>query len=313
MKKIFIAIILCISSGFCNAQFAYTFSKDTATYVELNAAQLVNGTWSNPFSYTYTDLIEVNFFNIATEYGNFAINGRGEVQFRSYFTAEYFYISGYGVSLVGYHNGTIGEVRYKMEGTYPNKILKVQYKDVGFYNESVGHPSYANFQIWIYENGDKVELRYGTSSISAGLGNVCKAGIYEVETNTINTINAVEASGPATNPVLIAGNHNLGSSLSGAPAPNTVYRFTPNPTSVQNVWNENVKAFYRESNQTVYLKNISNPGSTTLFNSLGQKLSVNIVTDNGGYAISVNDLPAGIYMVRIVEEGKMKTWKFMKK
>jgi hypothetical protein len=56
------------------------------------------------------------------------------------------------------------EISYKTTGTAGNRILKVQYKDLGFLNNS--NPAYyTNFQVWFYEGEDKLEFHYGPRNI----------------------------------------------------------------------------------------------------------------------------------------------------
>lgn len=56
------------------------------------------------------------------------------------------------------------EISYKTIGPAGNRILKVQYKDLGFLNNN--DPAYyTNFQVWFYEGEDKLEFHYGPRNI----------------------------------------------------------------------------------------------------------------------------------------------------
>jgi hypothetical protein len=56
------------------------------------------------------------------------------------------------------------EISYKTTGQPGNRILKVQYKYLGFLNNS--DPTYyTNFQVWFYEGEDKLEFHYGPRNI----------------------------------------------------------------------------------------------------------------------------------------------------
>lgn len=59
-------------------------------------------------------------------------------------------------------------VSYKTDGTGNNKIAKVQWKNLGFWGEGNAMGTLddsVNFQLWIYEGSNTIEVHYGKSSI----------------------------------------------------------------------------------------------------------------------------------------------------
>gem|GEM_PF-964505 len=55
-------------------------------------------------------------------------------------------------------NNPGGSIKYKLTGTAPNRILKIEFHDLQFYINLEGNLIY---QVWIYENSNVIEFRYG--------------------------------------------------------------------------------------------------------------------------------------------------------
>jgi hypothetical protein len=51
-------------------------------------------------------------------------------------------------------------ISWVLEGTSPNRIAKVQFKNAGFVGDET-HTDKVNFQIWMHEDGKRVDLRFG--------------------------------------------------------------------------------------------------------------------------------------------------------
>lgn len=54
-------------------------------------------------------------------------------------------------------------ISYKTVGTVGNRILKVEWNNVGFFGGGID--DYMNFQLWVYESSNIVEYRYGSSDV----------------------------------------------------------------------------------------------------------------------------------------------------
>jgi len=67
----------------------------------------------------------------------------------------------------GTENG-ISTISYLTEGEAGDRILKLQWKDVGFYNEVADGTAnnWLNVQLWLYEADQSFEYRYGPSQIN---------------------------------------------------------------------------------------------------------------------------------------------------
>lgn len=65
----------------------------------------------------------------------------------------------------------VSPISYVVEGPPGNAVFKMEWKNVGFYGEWDASNSYfntTNFQLWIYQNGNIIEFRYGPNTIKSG-------------------------------------------------------------------------------------------------------------------------------------------------
>jgi hypothetical protein len=109
--------------------------------------------------------------------------------------------------------GTNGGVSYRVTGSAPNRILKVQWFVTVPYNFSGAANS--TFQVWMYETTNVVEFRYGAMGItgleSASGGLTGGATNFQSITFSSNTASTSTANNTNINP----------------PASGTIYTFTP--------------------------------------------------------------------------------------
>ncbi|MBS1774490.1 MAG: T9SS type A sorting domain-containing protein [Bacteroidetes bacterium] len=121
------------------------------------------------------------------------------------------------------------KISYKIEGSSGKKIIKVQWKNLRVHSGLASN--YVNLQIWIYQENDIVEYRYGPSSVDNASGYTQatgpSVGIF-YSTSTVSTMyQKIWISG--TPPSIIVDtlkNTNL-PNIFGVPANGTVYQFIP--------------------------------------------------------------------------------------
>lgn len=66
-------------------------------------------------------------------------------------------------------NTSQSSLSYEVTEEESGKIIKIQWKNAGFYNEydALGSLNdYINFQLWLYESEGKIDIRYGPNSIT---------------------------------------------------------------------------------------------------------------------------------------------------
>ncbi len=151
----------------------YFFSQSSGVYSNLTGAiSLNNGnTWDDP-EYEIPLGFNFNFYGntldslIITGYGYGAELGLTSNQITPV-------IVPLGVDLIdrGSENGlSLSPISYKTTGVVGNRITKIEWKNAGFYNgdkdDDDVYEDYVNLQLWIYENGNKIEFHYGPTVIN---------------------------------------------------------------------------------------------------------------------------------------------------
>lgn len=147
--------------------FDYTFTPSTDLYAELqNPAVLTNAlVWDEE---TYSVALGFTFYVGNKGFDTISVNTNGYLTFVNHSVSETYVAMVLGnADLQDRGAGTVtaqSPISYQIDGIIGSQIIKIQYKNVGFF-DGVASDS-ANFQIWIYENLDKIEYRFGQSSIS---------------------------------------------------------------------------------------------------------------------------------------------------
>ncbi len=217
MKKILLCLItFCAIS--LNAQY-YTFSKSTGTYTNLTGAAIIdNSDWDvveyvmdMPFAFKYwgvplTDSLYID------DYGTISLNNAydGEISF----IGDDLKSKGAGKSLIS----------YKVEGSMPNRILKVEYRNAGL---AADLQDSLHVQCWFYETTNVIEFHYGANKVKPATW--VFNGATALLTNVTSTKYVILTNNPA-NPTVVQ-DINKGSPLNGMPVSGTVYKFTPSVTN----------------------------------------------------------------------------------
>jgi len=236
--------LFCFSATFIFASAQpYNFSQTTAAYTDLSGATTV--TTSAPWTYASSFPVPIGFtFDfMGVNYNTINVEGSGF----TFFDVNYYYLLlPYGVKLQSKgSSGGNSPISYKLEGAMPNRILKVQWKNAGFYYDTT---QTTNFQLWLYETSNRIEMRAGPSSIAnaalvfqenASPGPV--VGVYEWSSWSTCSYGLTISGNPASaSSQQVSGAVDIFTiSLSAPPATGTVYIFDPSANGVQ----ENETAF----------------------------------------------------------------------
>jgi hypothetical protein len=176
MKTLLFTIIL-IASLHLKAQH-YTFDASLGLYEDLDHSTSLNDTmtWHNPhfdipigFDFTlYDKTIQKIILNGFGWGGSLTSKSKG----------IYTLLIAYGSDLVdrGYNivSDSItpeskSDISYQLDSVNHKKILKIQWKNVGFYPELADDSissDYTHFQLWLYEGSNDIEWHFGPSRIS---------------------------------------------------------------------------------------------------------------------------------------------------
>lgn len=213
-------------------------------------------------------------------------------------------IFGSGVDMVdrGYaENQSKSPIYIKREGTSPNRIVKIEFRNAGFYDEFDINGTLNDsitLQYWFYENGNKFEFHAGTSSVGGKFPDYLDFMTVGILPQDDAPLAALQ--GASTSPE-ITGDIATFAGLDDFPAEGRIYTFAmdPNFTSVAKVNGEVTRVYY--ANQVLYSKS-NDLKSLRIFAVNGQEVLRARFTDN---KIDVAQLPTGTY-VAIYKGGVLK-------
>ena len=226
------------------AQSNYTFQYYNNEYSELVDDEIIfdvvnynlwaSDEWSLPLDFTF------NF--MGKDYENILISN-GKMRFDV--NNDEVYIFPYFTELIdrNYWNNPITEiispVSYKYENVNGQQILKIQHKNVGFFDGEPG--DFANFQTWLYEGSNMIEFHYGESEIiSTTAFSSQDDAIYGplvgiIDGDAENPYYLVYENSDA--PSILTDPENFGEGLIGSPPNNIVYQFSPNTVNTNELEN----------------------------------------------------------------------------
>ncbi len=77
-------------------------------------------------------------------------------------------IWGWGNCGLRQKSNEVSQISHKTEGNSPSRIVKIQFKNAGFVGDESNSES-LNFQIWLHEDGKRIEIVYGPCSANSQL------------------------------------------------------------------------------------------------------------------------------------------------
>lgn len=158
---------------------SYNFSVTTSTYANLTGSTSLNNgyTWDDP-QYAIPIGFTFQYFNTAMDV---IYIGYGLGAFLASDTSEtgiYPIITPFGADIVDRAfdinsqeptTGALSDISYKTEGVAGSRILKIEWKNVGFYGELAVDgisTDFTNFQLWLYEGTNAIEIHWGPALYS---------------------------------------------------------------------------------------------------------------------------------------------------
>lgn len=226
----------------------YNFSVTSSYYSHLNNA--VSLTKGELIQSMYAYEIPMDSLNFSFLYNNKTfsklvvhVDGyieMGEINV-SYPTEQYIlpcYAEFSDLGLFQYpYDKSLSSISYKIEqGLSGNNVLKIEWKNMAFYNDSIDSYAYTSFQIWLYENTNDIEFHYGPNLVTNLLSHFQGAPgpiiglIMDYDEPSSYWGNSIVLLNNPSNPdtlhyIGIANNSPL--YLNGIPDENTVYIFSP--------------------------------------------------------------------------------------
>lgn len=160
-----------VSIGFA-AMSEYGFSQQASGYTELANPIQLHGTAQDD-AWSAVNNIGFNFQLDGVAYPSFKANSNGYITLNPSSTSSWTNALATNILTIAplwddmKTADTDAGVFYELTGTAPNRILKVQYKNVKWYYNA-SPVNLINYQIWLHETSNLVEFVYGTFGTSPG-------------------------------------------------------------------------------------------------------------------------------------------------
>jgi hypothetical protein len=220
-------------------------------------------------------------------------------------------------SRIDFNGISTSPISYITEGSVGNRILKIEWNNVGFYDDSTEN-DFMNIQMWLYESTNIIEYRYGSNTINnpnesfEGLSGplVTLATSINIEEDELVDNGYVVEGNPAnpTVAVVAPGDFYDGDYLQGGIPAGMIYRFIPQSLSVENFKQNIFEIFPNPSSGILNIKTLSNDYNFRIYNSLGQVMNTTLVKNR----IDISNLSNGIYFIKLETETGSATKKFIK-
>jgi len=313
----------------------YSLVTITDTYANLeNATEVttVGDTWDDP-----DFIFPLGFdFEFLGETGNTIVMSDfflgGAVGFPPTFSGESKVLFAHFADIMDRENvdSTLqSSISYKTDGEPGEQIFKLEWKDVGFYNEIDGFGTannIMNFQLWIYEGSNNFDVRFGPSTFDDNT-----EFLYELEGPTCGVMDSLvldtdqfkvfwHLAGDPQKPILnntedVASLYTA-SMLTDNPMDGMVYQFINPLSATENFVKTNAMKVYPSlvTNQFfVEVKDeiLSEKTTLSINDQLGRPILNNTITDIKT-ELSLGHLPLGFYYATIFNKNGIGTVKIVK-
>lgn len=313
---------------------AYNFSMSTGTYTDLTGSTSLNNgiTWDDP---EFTIPVGFNFdcFGATiTQLNTFDLGGA--LSTNTFYSGVKPFFTAYGADLIDRAStttnydgqpGSLSPISYKLEGVAGNRILKIEWKNAGFYEDVEDDDvsiDYVNFQFWLYEGTNEIEIHFGPNSITQpSLVFYGEPGTsielfpnYDFDGDSTVIPSTVLAGSP-TAPNALALVNAYDTTLTGVIPNGTIYKFVNPAAGVSEISNalDVISLFPNPSNNFFSLSydvNKVDVNSVLIQNANGKLIK----EVNGTYnKIDVAELATGVYFVKVNTKTGVVTKRLIKK
>lgn len=330
MKKLIsmLALGLLTNTNGAQAQMPYNVTTGAQPYTALTGATNINST--TPWTDTTNFSVPLGFnFKIGDKTTN-KLNLTGVNILGSDTTGTIAGISFMGTSLVdrGTLDGTSkSPIRYSISGVLGKRICKLEFHNAGFGDENSMYSTLddsLNMQVWLREDSNIIELRFGPSKITHHsdyffFGGPMLGYVKNMDYKAMSFDKIYLLSGNPTAPTIDSATDVSISypTLSAYPDSGTVYRFIPKNIPKSSLNTElaeattGLKVYPTICTNNLFVENLL-PATTYKIISLIGNTKLSGAINNGMNTVDVSMLPAGMYVMMVKSEDVYNSYKFIK-
>ncbi len=217
-------------------------------------------------------------------------------------------------------------IRYNVSGPAGKRIFKLEYLNAGFADENSNYGTLddsLNMQVWLREDSNIIEMRFGPSKISHYadyffFGGPLLGYIKNMNRDSATFEKAYMLKGSATSPTIdsVSGLTSMLPSLSAYPGSGTVYRFIPKNQPTSTYTNDiqqttGIRAYPTLCSDKLFVENQEQAGSYQVISLAGRVIQSGEIK-NGLNTVDVGMLPGGMYIMTVKNELIQSSHRFIK-
>lgn len=309
----------------------YNFSVSSGTYTDLtNATSVNNGmTWDDP---TFEIPIGFDFKLFDTTIAKLGIVYGSVISVDTFESGivPLLYI-GIGDLVDRDYNfdkptpTSLSPISYKLTGSLGNRILKVEWKNAGFYGEfkdDTISEDYTNFQLWLYEESNDIEIHFGTTSVShtdlsyGEYGGGIISLYPSVRRDNVNGYEVLKdgiiLSGEPSNPTIINDKTLEEHHIVGTIPNGTIYKFAYQVSSIPSL-DDSKLTIYPNPVEDVLSFDVNGEDFNNYKFSVIDILGNSIMDLSKSKKIDVTDLKSGVYFIKMQNTEGYSMHRFIKK
>jgi|GEM_PF-2748380 len=212
--------VMCVYTA-KSQNFGYTLAKDSSSYSSLSGATVLVAA-ENFLSKSYTIHLPFTFNFCGSSTDSIIVEGNGFISFDQ----------PKGLSTIAFNNFSsrrdtsnnyLSSILSGVEGSGNNRILKIEFMNMA--QNQLSQYDHLDYQVWLYENGNKIEFHIGSNSYEQ---QELPQLIGLINRNMDTDAKAFVLSGDPANPSgsLISGESDF-TYLSGFPSSGFIYKLIP--------------------------------------------------------------------------------------
>lgn len=224
----------------------------------------------------------------------------------------------FGADLIDFgavDNYAQSHINYELSGEPGTQILKIEWKNAGFYNEYNtlnSNKSFVYFQLWLFEKDNHFEMRYGPSYIenealcfNHRLGPFVDFGRVEGD---YETIHGYYLDGQPANPGIFPISFDFNETLDDVPANGTSYFFTVGEgttVGLPEVEHKQLCKIYPNPSNGVFRIDLkqNTQAQIQVFDILGNKILEQQIESKA--MLDISDVPRGTYIVHVLADNRI--------
>lgn len=298
-----------------STQAQYSMNTTFSTYQELiNPVSLNNGNIWYSGSDDYTISFNFNFYIYDQNFTSVFVDAYGGLSFPFVGTKElYVFHTPFGGYMLRDKGTTtsLSPIDYEISGEAEQRVLKIQWRNAGFvqWYTSSDTSDFIDFQIWLFESDDHIEIHFGHHQADSGTYGYPEATSDpnpgpSIKLKFDSCSNMFTLTGPCDLPSSLFVNVCLPnySFIDGTPSNGITYNIYPTNVGLTKKYPEKIVLFPNPASDWIAVSLPASNGDISLLiaNALGIE-TVRMENIKNGERIDLSNFQSGLYLYKIIQ------------